>query len=51
VTGEPCIFLVQNSFLSVKSWILTRLYDDPVHMHVVLLWISPDDLLNFACIP
>ena len=53
VTGEllPCIFMIKNSFLCVKSWILTRLYDEHVHMHVVLIWISPDDLLNFACIP
>ena len=49
----PYIFCIDNSHQaswSSRSWPDSRLNSDPLQRHVELIKISPDNLLNFACV-
>ena len=44
-------FYIHSSHQAVRSWPDSRLYGDTLQRHVELTEISPNNLLNFACVP
>jgi len=47
----PYMFCVHNSYQAVRSWPDSIPYGDTLQRHVELIEISPNNLLNFACVP